>query len=582
MVLEAIKLYQQRQEAVCKPVNPREPLKRTVGNNWVHVNCAVWNPEIKFGIAEELEPAEGFGLIPRDRYRETCKLCQTTNGACVSCHFPGCNAKFHVGCALRAEYTFGFDVMPVKGSRRDSTVTMKMGGEVGSVVPSIWCPTHVIPTIVHEISEATEEGQTALELYVRSYKQADLSLTGTVRKAAHALQHIHPTSNGPAHANRRASTINTVASERASSAATIPDDHTPTSASTEPRLQFEGKTCIHCQTHCSPRWWRADFPPLKGTMLTNGMSHLMNGGPMQSHSVSGYMNGDYMRQNEAVFECHKCHIKKPTPQASPETRPAAFTAQPSLTPIQPTLRPAEYTPFTSHGHPGPQNVLPGRPHPGYHAPATAPGPTPPTPSGPEWHSSYDKHRQANGFGSFAGSLPHLNGYGAAPVSGSHSHGPGAGPGPRSLVPSPHQHYGGLPSTLPPPPPPPPHSYVSPSFGPPTMPSPHAPPARPFGTSMSPPELHASIVRHSPPHALSVGAPAQRARLFSVDRVGQSPSMSKVGLDGPLPGLQSVADERPPSSGRYPGAGPGPGPSGTSGTTGSSGASASPSLKNLLS
>jgi PHD-zinc-finger like domain/PHD-finger len=623
MVLEAIKLYQQRQEAVCKPINPREPLKRTVGNNWVHVNCAVWNPEIRFGRAEELEPAEGFGLISRERYREVCKFCKTSHGACVSCHHPGCNAKFHVGCALRANYTFGFDVTPVKGSRRDSTLTMKIGGETGSVTPSIWCSSHAVQTIVHDISAPTDhDGQSALELYVKTYKQADLTLTGTVRKAAHApqQQQIYPVSqsNGSAHSHRRASTINSTggaaASERRNSTDTTTEVvHAAAAAAAAAKesslLSVGGKVCVYCQTTCSPRWWRVENQ--YRSMVTNGMSHLVNGAPpmhsrtMSSISGSYMMNGDYTKPND-VYECHKCHIKRPTPppHTSPEAGPT-FPSQPSsLAPIQPALRQPEYAPFTPHGHPGPQNVLAGRPHPGH--PGHPVSTTAPAPTGPEWYSSYDKQpghgltsagRQPNGFAQPApfpppGPLPHLNGYGSGPAptpggtpmsTPSHGHGPGPSPlGPPATThhhPGPG-HYGSMPSTLPPPPPP--HSYVAPGYGPPPMPSPHVPPARPFGTSMSPPDLHASVVHHSPPHGLNAGPPPpQRPRLYSVDRLGQSPSMmAKVGDQ--LPGTSSLADERPPSSGRYSVAGPNPSATNTSNTNGSSGASASPSLKNLLS
>lgn len=69
-----------------RPVNPREPLKRTANNNWVHVTCAVWTPEVKFAKAKALELCEGIPSIPTARYDEVCKVCKTSEGACVSCH----------------------------------------------------------------------------------------------------------------------------------------------------------------------------------------------------------------------------------------------------------------------------------------------------------------------------------------------------------------------------------------------------------------------------------------------------------------------------------------------------------------
>ncbi|KAJ5219343.1 uncharacterized protein N7498_001442 [Penicillium cinerascens] len=209
MVSEAIKLYRQRQEAVGKPVGPREPLKRTAGNNWAHVMCSLWTPEIKYGDAEELEPAEGFGSIPKERWREVCKICKSNKGACVSCHSPGCNAHFHIGCAFQANYRFGIDVTPVKSSRRDSVQTIRLGDEVGTATPVIYCPSHSVSNL-HDVGEKIgQNGLNALQLFAQTYKQADLTLTGTSRKAAYVQQSVvAPQLHGIITGPRRPSTSN--------------------------------------------------------------------------------------------------------------------------------------------------------------------------------------------------------------------------------------------------------------------------------------------------------------------------------------------------------------------------------------
>jgi hypothetical protein len=85
--MKAADYYRKKQEELGRPLNPREPLKRTANNNWVHVTCAVWTPEVKFGNAKALEPSEGIPSIPAARYDETCKACKKRdNGACVACH----------------------------------------------------------------------------------------------------------------------------------------------------------------------------------------------------------------------------------------------------------------------------------------------------------------------------------------------------------------------------------------------------------------------------------------------------------------------------------------------------------------
>lgn len=83
---EVADYFRKKQEELNKPLNPREPLKRTANNNWVHVTCAVFTPEVKFGNAKAMEPSEGIPSIPSARYDEVCKACKQTGGACVSCH----------------------------------------------------------------------------------------------------------------------------------------------------------------------------------------------------------------------------------------------------------------------------------------------------------------------------------------------------------------------------------------------------------------------------------------------------------------------------------------------------------------
>lgn len=79
--------FKKKQEEMNKPLNPREPLKRTANNNWVHVTCAVFTPEVKFAQANALEPSEGIPSIPSSKYDETCKVCKRSQvGACVGCH----------------------------------------------------------------------------------------------------------------------------------------------------------------------------------------------------------------------------------------------------------------------------------------------------------------------------------------------------------------------------------------------------------------------------------------------------------------------------------------------------------------
>lgn len=98
---QAAEYYRKKQEETNRPVNPREPLKRTADNNWVHITCAVWTPEVKFGNPRTLAPSEGIPSIPRGRYDEVCKACGHKGGACVSCHH--CKASGKPPCSKHAQ-----------------------------------------------------------------------------------------------------------------------------------------------------------------------------------------------------------------------------------------------------------------------------------------------------------------------------------------------------------------------------------------------------------------------------------------------------------------------------------------------
>ncbi|RYF51094.1 MAG: hypothetical protein EOO38_04060, partial [Cytophagaceae bacterium] len=200
--------YRLKQQEKGRPVIPREPLKRTADNNWVHVYCALWHPEIKFSSATRFDMVEGIGA-PTLRYDGVCKLCKTSNGACASCL--QCHATFHVGCAHGAGNVFGFDMTPVKASRRDAVPTVTLNGDTGSMTAAIWCKDHAPKSLVHPMNEEIEgTDMVALQLFAREFKQADLTLTGTARKANLVDQSTRIVPQvAPTQTNRRASAVNT-------------------------------------------------------------------------------------------------------------------------------------------------------------------------------------------------------------------------------------------------------------------------------------------------------------------------------------------------------------------------------------
>ncbi|KAL4912043.1 hypothetical protein BDW62DRAFT_206870 [Aspergillus aurantiobrunneus] len=598
LVADAIKLYRERQEAVGKPVGPREPLKRTAGNNWIHVTCAVWTPEIKFSHADELESAEGFGSIPADRFRESCKICKSNKGACVPCHFSGCNAHFHVGCAFQAKYKTGFDITPIKNSRKDSTTSVRLGDEVGTATAAIWCPHHSVSSVIHEPGQPAEDDLNAIQLYARTYKQADLSITGTVRRAAYLQQPAAVVyQNANSSGNRRSSNVNGTATlpamtrEKPTAPEGTPDEM-QIDSEPRPSQQIDDadvtRKCATCSTVYSPKWWALDSS--RRTTATSHRTPSLNGiGSSASppyhyrHPQSSLpaLNGDYgspdpiagqvnnLEGSHVLYECHRCHLKRSKAQPpSPERRPSPYSAQRLVLPT-PRLTDYHSLPFgSSHSHPSQQGGL-SRPI------------GPPTSNSPERYPVYERAGEY-GDSKLRNGLPNTAYRGGPPPPPPLHHMNGYQP---PAPPAPHPAASHYTSGNPPAPQPYP-AHQSP-YGPVALSSSHppsAPAARPYAASASPPDVPATMVRHSPQHSLSAlngGAPP---RMYSVERVmsasTQSPSVSHAHMDprgrtppNKLDDNTIAGGSVSMSSGRHTTA---------NGASGGSGASASPSLKNLLS
>ncbi|RGP81534.1 lid2 complex component snt2 [Fusarium longipes] len=342
---KAAEFYRKKQEEMNRPINPREPLKRTADNNWVHVTCAIWTPEVKFGNAKALEPSEGIPSIPRTRYNETCKVCDKTEGACVSCH--QCRAPLHVECARQQGHILGFEISPVKSSRRDQVNVVTVNGESGTMSATVWCKEHApTKTTIHHMHDMVgDSGLNALQLYVQNFKQADLALTGTARKANLMVNAAKLTGAATQVGLRRSSTttLSTNQHHNGETGDTASDSRQP-----------GGKVCITCGIEASPKWYPIDNSQERE--LTNG-----------HYGTLGTEAQKFVEQRR--FQCHKCRKAQPAaktrpPQRSPvmadappplaqEAAISANAVPPQRSPPQMIAHreahPAAYT-WPSHGH----------------------------------------------------------------------------------------------------------------------------------------------------------------------------------------------------------------------------------------
>ena len=297
----------------------------------------------------------------------------------------------HVECARQAGYSIGFDITPVKSSRRDMVTTVTLGSESGLMTAAVWCKDHAVKTIVHPIDEVVDEpGLNALQLFVRSYKQADLTLTGTVRKANLVNQSTKAINQGTTTTpgvNRRSSLpngSNGTAPPATPQSATKPnikaEDGEPmqdVQYTKAPKSEPAKERCVNCGIDVSPKWWIVDRhdawtnsnrhgPPVpNGHVLNGDRPHTATDSASFYHhhgsrpTMNGHGRGGDVVESAAALaaaaltvdtqsrpttpavQCHKCHWKKmraPSPPrfASYPPRQARDLDSPSTAYPQPT------------------------------------------------------------------------------------------------------------------------------------------------------------------------------------------------------------------------------------------------------
>lgn len=641
---KAAEFYRKKQEELNRPINPREPLKRTADNNWVHVTCAVWTPEVKFGNAKAMEPSEGIPSVPRSRYDELCNACNQHGGACIPCQYCGVTCESqrrcrvrpktvtnvlvdHVECARKQGHVLGFEITPVKSSRRDHHNMITIGTETGTMTASLWCKDHLpTKTIVHRIgeevkTEGSNTGETLsyLQHFVQNFKQADLTLTGTVRKA-NLMTMAAKTSGATVQGPTRRGSVTTP------TAATGPNGtHHPHRNGDGPEMSVEedqrgNRVCISCGIDVSPRWWPIDRTQERE--LTNG-----------HHGMIGSEAQKFVEQRK--FQCHKCRKNHRTPvahQSWPSSNTAPEAARPPMpetglqAPQPPPLRSPgsgypdnredrpSYHGWAQHHpiHTGPQpihtphhsqaHITTSRPGPLSQTFPTSHGLQPAAVQGPPPIQAPPRSSYGNEWGNRPGSQHgtpprHLNGgppsLSNGPPMGNLSSlrppnmvAPGPGPGaipPLVPVGHPHAHghghgHNGTHS----------HGHTAPSYMKNLPPSPRrasgpAPPS-PFAAPYQPAPAPAHAPppppppHHAPHHGLSNGPPPPRPEPFSEPYPhGVPPQRSQYPAhpspSGSAQGLPPTHDSRHPA--------PFPQRNGADGRP-ATGASASPSLRNLLS
>jgi hypothetical protein len=237
---------------VCKP---------TEGQGWVHLACAVFIPEVSFSDAKRLRIVEGISTIPTHRWSTRCTLCNQVGGAVVRCS--DCSAEYHISCAWSRGYKFGFEIQATKSAKREPSASVSFNGTVGTMLPVVRCKEHEggrRPLI--DICEANEYGETALQVYCNTYKQAPVA-------QSHALL-------------RKARRLDLVLDEKDLS---LNGQATATALAANGENSAEDPACAHCKTSYSPFFHplpragafachRCHFEGRTQMPLTNGHAHV--------------------------------------------------------------------------------------------------------------------------------------------------------------------------------------------------------------------------------------------------------------------------------------------------------------------
>ena len=231
---------------------------------------------------------------------------------------------------------------------------------------AVWCKEHLpTKTIVHQMYDIVDDaGLNALQLYVQKFKQADLTLTGTVRKATLVNQSTKVPN--PA--------IITPSSNRKASTSTIANGATLSSRGSVSHVKLEHgapetmvggsaleKKCVTCNVDVSPKWWpctaairddrlaaSVDFHSapngdydtdgsLHATgLVSHGQSSDNGGGSNMALAAAALHQNVRQPAQQSIFtdfQCHKCHWKKTRKEPTPPNPAPPVQQDPSRTPI---------------------------------------------------------------------------------------------------------------------------------------------------------------------------------------------------------------------------------------------------------
>lgn len=90
--------------------------KQTNTNQWGHLLCAIWIPEVGVSNPIYMEPIDTIENVPKNRWKLTCSICRKRQGACIQCDNKHCFSAFHVTCAKAAGLCMKMNPQALEGA----------------------------------------------------------------------------------------------------------------------------------------------------------------------------------------------------------------------------------------------------------------------------------------------------------------------------------------------------------------------------------------------------------------------------------------------------------------------------------
>ncbi|KAF1801801.1 PHD-zinc-finger like domain-containing protein, partial [Mucor lusitanicus] len=159
--------------------------KQTNTNQWGHLLCAIWIPEVGVSNTIYMEPIDQIENIPKSRWKLTCTLCRKKQGACIQCDNKHCFSAFHVTCAKAANLCMK---MNSQSSQSEEGVILKA-----------YCEKHTPKDYYEEEEEEEEEEEQDFALPARGTSSGRGRRRGRPSRQALSEQQQHNNKEARAH-----------------------------------------------------------------------------------------------------------------------------------------------------------------------------------------------------------------------------------------------------------------------------------------------------------------------------------------------------------------------------------------------